>query len=328
MSGVRRKEIVVEVRSEEDLRRAVEAGADAVFGDVGPQESGAKVYNPKSVRVFRVRDQGDVESMVRTIERGTEAVLVEPEDLRIIALENVIAALQGRDVVLLARARSLQEVEDLAFVLERGVDGIVVPPDLLPELRYVRELIETPRKVELRPARVKDVVGLGLGERACVDTNSLLKRGEGLLVGNMARMLFLVHNESVGSKMTPPRPFRVNAGSVQCYVLGPSGRTYYLSELRSGSRVLIVSTDGSTRIVSVGRVKVERRPLVNVVAEVDGVVGSVALQKAETIRLVSPKGEILDVTSLSQGDEVLVKVSATGHARHMGIAVEEFIEEV
>jgi len=239
----------------------------------------------------------------------------------------VIAALQGRNVTLLARARNLQEVEDLAHVLERGVDGIVIAPDLLPELKYVRDLIDTPKRLELRPARVKDVVGLGPGERACVDTNSLLRVGEGLLVGNMARMLFLVHNESIGSKMTPPRPFRVNAGSVQCYVLGPGGRTNYLSELRSGSRVLIVSVDGSTRIVSVGRVKVERRPLVNVVAEVDGVVGSVALQKAETIRLVSPKGEVLDVTSLSQGDEVLVRLSS-GSGRHMGIAVEEFIEEV
>jgi 3-dehydroquinate synthase II len=265
--------------------------------------------------------------LARSIDQGVNAVLVEPEDLRIIALENVIAALQGRNVTLLARARNLQEVEDLAYVLERGVDGIVITPDLLPELRYVRDLIDTPKRLELRPARVKEVVGLGPGERACVDTNSLLRVGEGLLVGNMARMLFLVHNESIGSKMTPPRPFRVNAGSVQCYVLGPGGRTNYLSELRSGSRVLIVSVDGSTRIVSVGRVKVERRPLVNVVAEVDGVVGSVALQKAETIRLVSPKGEVLDVTSLSQGDEVLVRLSA-GSGRHMGIAVEEFIEEV
>ncbi|MEM2043105.1 MAG: 3-dehydroquinate synthase II, partial [Nitrososphaerota archaeon] len=215
----------------------------------------------------------------------------------------------------------------LIHVLERGVDGIVVPRDLLSELHYVRELVETPRRLELRAARVKDVVGLGPGERACVDTNSLLRPGEGMLVGNMARMLFLVHNESIGSRMTPPRPFRVNAGSVQCYVLGPSERTYYLSELRSGSRVLMVSVDGSTRIVSVGRVKVERRPLVNVIAEVNGVTGSVALQKAETIRLVSPKGEVLDVTSLSQGDEVLVRVSEKA-ARHMGIAVEEFIDEV
>jgi 3-dehydroquinate synthase II len=327
MSGVRRKEIIVEVKNEEELRRAIKAGADAVLGDVKPQDGGAKVYSPNSVRVFRIRDQNDVESLARSIDQGTNAVLVEPEDLRIIALENVIAALQGRNVMLLARARNLQEVEDIAYVLERGVDGVVIAPDLLPELRYVRDLIETPKRLELRPARVKEVVGLGPGERACVDTNSLLRLGEGLLVGNMARMLFLVHNESVGSKMTPPRPFRVNAGSVQCYVLGPSGRTNYLSELRSGSRVLIVSADGSTRIVSVGRVKVERRPLVNVVAEVDGVVGSVALQKAETIRLVSPKGEVLDVTSLSQGDEVLVRLSS-GSGRHMGIAVEEFIEEV
>jgi len=327
MSGGRRKELIAEVGGEEDLRRAVEAGADAVLGDVGPANAGIRVYNPSSLQTFRIRDQKDVEAMLRSLGPGTEAVLVEPEELRIIALENVIAALQGRGVRVFARARSVQEVEDLIHVLERGVDGIVVPRDLLSELHYVRELVETPRRLELRAARVKDVVGLGPGERACVATNSLLRPGEGMLVGNMARMLFLVHNESIGSRMTPPRPFRVNAGSVQCYVLGPSERTYYLSELRSGSRVLMVSVDGSTRIVSVGRVKVERRPLVNVIAEVNGVTGSVALQKAETIRLVSPKGEVLDVTSLSQGDEVLVRVSEKA-ARHMGIAVEEFIDEV
>lgn len=327
MSGGRRKEIIAEVVGEEDLRRAIEAGADAVLGDLGSREVGVRVYHPASVPSFRIRDQSDVEAMVRSLGPGTEAVLVEPEELRIIALENVIAALQGRGVRVLARARSVQEVEDLVHVLERGVDGIVVPRELLPELRYLRDLVDTPRRLELRAARVRDVVGLGPGERACVDTNSLLRAGEGLLVGNMARVLFLVHNESIGSRMTPPRPFRVNAGSVQCYVLGPSERTYYLSELRSGSRVLMVSADGSTRIVSVGRVKVERRPLVNVIAEVDGVTGSVALQKAETIRLVSPRGEVIDVTSLSQGDEVLVRVSERA-ARHMGISVEEFIDEV
>lgn len=92
MSGVRRKEVIVEVRNEEELRRAIEAGADAVLGDVKLQEGGVKVYRPSAVRVFRIRDQGDVESLARSIDQGVNAVLVEPEDLRIIALENVIAA--------------------------------------------------------------------------------------------------------------------------------------------------------------------------------------------------------------------------------------------
>ncbi|MEN3047770.1 MAG: 3-dehydroquinate synthase II [Candidatus Caldarchaeales archaeon] len=329
MSGGRTKELVVEAGSELEAREALELGADAVLLlDASSRGIEARSYVPgRNLRVARIRDQSDVEELRSLEGSGLEAVLVEPEDLKVIALENVIAALQGSGLKVLARARSLQEVELVAGALESGVDGVVVGMELLKELRVIRDLLSTPQRLELKEAEVREVVGLGLGERACVDTTSILRVGEGMLVGNMSRMLFLVHSESVGSRLTPPRPFRVNAGSVHCYVLAPGGRTNYLSELRSGSRVLAVSRDGRCRVVSVGRVKVERRPLANVVAEVDGLTGSVALQAAETIRLVSPDGELLDVTSVSGGDRVLVWTSGAA-ARHMGLAVDEFIEEV
>ena len=40
--------------------------------------------------------------------------------------------------------------------------------------------------------------------------------------------------------------------------------------------------------VIVGRVKIERRPLMMIEASADGEVGTVMLQKAETIRLIQP----------------------------------------
>jgi hypothetical protein len=42
--------------------------------------------------------------------------------------------------------------------------------------------------------------------------------GEGMLVGNFARALFLVHSECAESSYIASRPFRVNAGAVHAYV--------------------------------------------------------------------------------------------------------------
>lgn len=59
------------------------------------------------------------------------------------------------------------------------------------------------------------------------------------------------------------RPFRVNAGAVHAYVQAPNGKTAYLSELRSGSEVLVADAAGRTRTAVVGRCKVEVRPMVS-----------------------------------------------------------------
>ena len=79
--------------------------------------------------------------------------------------------------------------------------------------------------VDWRGSISREIKEVGMGERACVDTASMLKQGEGLLVGNQANFMFLLHNESAGSGFTSPRPFRVNAGAIQCYTLLPNCHT-------------------------------------------------------------------------------------------------------
>ena len=49
---------------------------------------------------------------------------------------------------------------------------------------------------------------------------------------------------------------------VHAYLAAPGGRTAYLSELQSGAEVLVVDPQGCQRTAVVGRIKVERRPLV------------------------------------------------------------------
>lgn len=46
------------------------------------------------------------------------------------------------------------------------------------------------------------------------------------------------------------------------------GRTQFLSELESGSQVLVADAHGKTRTVLVGRVQIESKPLVLLVVEV------------------------------------------------------------
>ena len=134
--------------------------------------------------------------------------------------------------------------------------------------------------------KILEVRDAGIGERVCIDTASILEMGEGVLVGSRSNFLFLIHNESQGSSFTSPRPFRVNAGAVYCYTLVPGKKTKYLSEIESGSEVLVIGKGGRVRIVTVGRSKIETRPLTLIVGESDGQKGTVILQNAETIQLI------------------------------------------
>ena len=70
------------------------------------------------------------------------------------------------------------------------------------------------------------------------------------------------------------------------YVKMPGDRTAYLSELAAGDEVLVVSPRGEARVATVGRVKIEHRPLVRVDAR-EAQTGdeiSVFLQNAETVK--------------------------------------------
>ncbi len=178
----------------------------------------------------------------------------------------------------------------------------------------------------LEVATVTAVEDAGPGDRVCIDTTSLFRPGEGLLIGSTARGFCLVHAETIESEYVRARPFRVNAGAVHSYLFAPGGKTRYLSELAAGAQVLAVHPDGVHRVVTVGRAKIERRPHSLITWRTgDDQEGNAVLQTAETIRLVRPDGSPVAVTELAEGDEILVHTETA--ARHFGMPVEEFLEE-
>lgn len=225
-----------------------------------------------------------------------------------------------------AIANSPAEVRKMFSILEVGVDGVIFSSSSINEIREALVYLGT-RNFDLKSAKIIDIKEVGDGERVCVDTASMLHRGEGMLIGSRSNFLFLVHNESVGSSFTSPRPFRVNAGAVHCYTLSPDGTTNYLSEIETGSEVLVLDSKGKARRVTVGRSKIERRPMLMIKAQTGNEIGGIIAQDAETIRFVKPNGHLVSVTHLKKGDSVLVySKSATG--RHFGMEVsDEYILE-
>jgi 3-dehydroquinate synthase II len=257
-----------------------------------------------------------------------KVLVLSLSDWKVIPLENLIAQRAGHlgRGGLMVEVTSAAEAQTAVQTLEKGADGVVVISDDPAEVRKIVEMVRAVSEpVQLIPAQVTEIVQLGLGDRVCVDTCSNMVPGEGMLVGNTSDAFLLVHSESIENPYVEPRPFRVNAGAVHAYLLATKGRTRYLSELRAGDEVLVVNPEGHTRAAYVGRVKVERRPLLLVRAKAAEQGIGLVLQNAETIRLTAPGGQAVSVATLKVGDAVLAHV--TGGGRHFGMKVDETISE-
>jgi 3-dehydroquinate synthase II len=273
----------------------------------------------------KVLGNDDVDEIARASEAGAEFVVVDAPDWKILPLENIIAKLHKSRTKVYATAKNAKEVRTMFAVLELGVDGVILSTNSDKEIEESRQYLDTVT-FQIEPAKIVEIKDVGIGERVCVDTVSMLRTGEGMLIGSRSNFMFLVHNESMGSAFTSPRPFRVNAGAVYCYTITPDGKTKYLSEIESGTEVVIVNKNGLSRRATVGRSKIETRPLRLVRAQIDNESGTVILQNAETIRLMTKNGKLLSITDAKVGDEILAYAKSPS-GRHFGIEVKEYVLE-
>jgi 3-dehydroquinate synthase II len=280
----------------------------------------------KTIAGYVIIKNKKYEEFALELGKSCDYLVVIGTDWKIIPLENLIAGLQKLDVEIIAGVQNSEEAKLALETLEHGSDGVLLYTGDLSEIKKTISIKDRSdmEKLALVKARVTKVKQVGMGDRVCVDTASLMVPGEGMLIGSQSNGLFLVHSESEESPYVAARPFRVNAGAVHAYIR-VGEKTRYLSELSAGDNVLIINSGGETRPAVVGRVKIERRPLMLVEAEVEGAKIKTLLQNAETIKLVSVDGSPVPVTSLKEGDEVLVYFEAT--ARHFGIKIEETIIE-
>jgi 3-amino-4-hydroxybenzoic acid synthase len=244
-----------------------------------------------------------------------------------IPLEIVLAAAADAAGSLVIVVADVQEAAVVLGVLEHGPDGVLMAGRAVGDATALRRVaLPSTGELELVELTVVATEHVGMGERACVDTCSYLRPDEGLLVGSHSKGMILCVSETHPLPYMPTRPFRVNAGAIHSYTMSQHGRTQYLSELRSGSKVLAVDTKGTTRLVTVGRVKIETRPLISVTAHtLDGQPVNLILQDDWHVRVLGPGATVLNSTELRRGDKVLGHLPTAD--RHVGYPIDEFCQE-
>ena len=312
---------------------ALESGAEAVvladgdskkvrqFGKIKTVEKAGDIRPGVNVEFINIESKADEDKAAAVPE--SKIVVLRMLDWTIIPIENLLAR-RGKNIMV--QVENSEQAKLMVEILEKGVDGVVLNTTDINEIKKTSEIIHgISEKISLVTATITSTKQLGMGDRACLDTCTQMTVGEGILVGNTAAGFFLVHSESIDNPYVASRPFRVNAGAVHAYTLTPGGKTKYLADLTAGDEVLLVDFQGKSKTAYLGRNKIEKRPMILIEAEADGVPISLVMQNAETIRLVSPEGEAISVTNLSPGDKVLSHIEKAG--RHFGMQVDETLIE-
>ena len=311
---------------------ALEGGADGIMVPKGYSEKVKKLGRidtisedgdlklGKDVIFYTIKSSDDENEIVKLSQ--SKKVILHCRDWTVIPIENLIA--KGADVIV--QVDEIKTAETAFGILEKGVQHILFHATDMVKLKQILSLVRSKQdNILLETAQIQEITPLGMGDRVCVDTCTSMVKGQGMLVGNTSHVMFLVHAETVSNPYVAPRPFRVNAGPVHAYTKVPGGTTRYLSELSAGDEVLIVDFKGNTVTGIVGRLKIEKRPLMLVRAIVNDKEVTTILQNAETIWLTSSEGEPISVVNLNPGDKVLVAVEKGG--RHFGYKIDETITE-
>jgi len=312
---------------------ALESGAEAVvlpdgesskvrqFGKIKTVEKNGDIRPGIDVEFIDVEGKAD-EDKAATVP-GEKIVVLKMLDWTIIPIENLLAR-RGKNIMV--QVKNSKQAKLMTEILEKGVDGVVLNTTNINEIKKTAEIIHSiGEKITLVTATITGIRQLGMGDRSCLDTCTQMALGEGMLIGNTASGFFLVHSESIDNPYVASRPFRVNAGAVHAYTLTTGGKTKYLADLKAGDEVMLVNFQGNTQTAYLGRNKIEKRPMMLIEADAEGQPISLVMQNAETIRLVSPDGKAVSITTLKAGDKILAHIEKVG--RHFGMQVDETLIE-
>lgn len=275
-------------------------------------------------------DVNDGPSLGSCVENAkiADLLLIDFKDPTNIPLELVLATTQATDTKVFKKVKHAQDGEVSVLTMESGSDGILLQSDDLGEITRLSRSFEHAggQAFTLEAATVVDIAHSGMGDRACIDTTSELFSDEGMLIGSTSTGGLMVCSETHYLPYMNLRPFRVNAGGIHSYVWGPDNFVPYLSDLRAGDRVYAVNAKGHARVVTVGRVKIERRPLLKIATQIQGKIVNVFIQDDWHVRMFGAGGEIRPSSEIRIGDKLLGRSDIPG--RHVGIKISESIREV
>ena len=338
--------------------------ADRVIGIDIYFENG-KVFNEQQelIGAHIIIDDSTGQSAASALLGSVDWVVVECKDWTMIPFENIISDAHHTPTKIAAIIEQAEKIPGVAFALDIGVDALVLANDDIElwhsgciaraqraemmavteqqfdnsdggETRNLKSKTDccssnegnSSSAMELEIVEIESIETGHVGERICIDFIGLLNKGEGVITGSSSKMMGLIHGETIESEFVPTRPFRVNAGPVHAYILMADDRTKYLSELKSGDSLKVIDFRGNTRELTVGRVKIETRPLILFkLLHQNTFRSNMFVQQAETVRLVRPNGIPLSATEAIIGDNILAKVEKMG--RHVGTIIQSTVDE-
>jgi len=245
-----------------------------------------------------------------------------------IPLELILAFSQKNHCKVCKKVNQAEDGWIATMTMEMGSYAVLLDtntPNTIIELKSCMDKFSA-KKIGIEKLKIICIKHIGMGDRVCIDTTSELKNNEGMIIGSTSTGGILVSSETHFLPYMDLRPFRVNAGAIHSYIFCENNTTKYLSELKAGDDVLAVDADGNTRLVSVGRIKMERRPLLLMRAISDsGLEVNTIVQDDWHIRVISENSNIKNSTLLKENDVVLGYTSEPG--RHLGVKISESIVE-
>jgi 3-dehydroquinate synthase II len=170
---------------------------------------------------------------------------------------------------------------------------------------------------------VIEIKEIGEGMRVCIDFVDILDQQDGLYIGNTGHGYLKILSENRHSENYPPRPFRINCGSFHQY-LYQKEKTHYLHEITPGEQILVTGGHRE-RSLPVGRVKIEKRPLVRVTCKTEENMISATLQKSSSVYVMEEARGEISLLDLNIGDRLEWIQDTPG--RHLGEVIDEVIIE-
>ncbi len=273
-----------------------------------------------------VNDHASLHEAVR-IANNFSYLLIHFKDPTNIPLELVLASTQKDNVIIMKRVLNAEDGKVSFQTMEHGSDSIVLANNDLNEVIALNKHFTQANmvKMNLVPAEVVAIKHAGMGERVCIDTTSELYADEGIVLGSTSVGGLVTCSETHYLPYMNTRPFRVNAGGLHLYAWGPNNMTYYLSDLKAGDELLVVNNKGDARTVTIGRMKIERRPLLYIEVKIGDSHINTFIQDDWHVRMMGSKGEIRPSSEIKIGDKLLGFLDKPG--RHVGIQIEETIKE-
>ena len=137
-------------------------------------ELGKSRGSGKSTGIYKeVKSDDDIEDILLASQMGADFVIVDSVDWKIIPLENIIAKIHKSKTKIYTTAKNSEEVRTMFGILELGVDGVILDTNNEQEVSDSKNYMEN-RILPIQEINITDVIDVGIGERVCVDTTSIL----------------------------------------------------------------------------------------------------------------------------------------------------------